>query len=471
MERHVSLGARMFEKWHMIGFPKAPQDIDYRYVQFMPLVILLSCDTNNTMRDCKIAEMPDNDKLSMASSISTVSNILGVTKKCEMNTSEELLTNSFSDSESGLKTKKTQDFPYLQEYFSPKETTYQQIKLYLFIHSFFIPGSTKSLKSPEPEHQGHGAGASDTNVGTGSLTLEQFTEIVLAQEKMEVTDDKRTEVTINNRNTAGVFGGFQRPQGATKMKTVVLTPRHAASNVPSAAPRLSPVQKKSSRGPLSGFQDHRVRDQMRKQLETVIRKNEEILEQSHVTHVTRGRGRESTRSLDSARAKVAMPLNLSVRKDLMVSSQPESDKVNVALEKLIARHGRELEITRKTKRDKLMSLPAREPPPDVDLTPVSPLHHSSLTKMLHVSKLSPRLDTLPALIPITASEPSGPSLKRPATVTNNNTLEAKKKKQEFTTEEEPTDLSVLKTPENKDTVQKIMMDCKLALQEDMSGNL
>ena len=62
------------------------------------------------MRDCKIAEMPDNDKLSMASSISTVSNILGVNKKCEMNNSEELLTNSFSDSESGLNTNKTQDF-------------------------------------------------------------------------------------------------------------------------------------------------------------------------------------------------------------------------------------------------------------------------------------------------------------------------------------------------------------------------
>ena len=323
------------------------------------------------------------------------------------------------------------------------------------------------MKSPEPEHQGHGAGASDTNVGTGSLTLEQFTEIVLAQEKMEVTEDKRTEVTINNRNTAGVFGGFQRPQGATNMKTVVLTPRHAATNVPSAAPRSSPVHKKSSRGPLSGFQDHRVRDQMRKQLETVIRKNEEILEQSNVTQVTRGRGREAVRSLDSARAKVAMPLNLSVRKDLMVSSQPESDNVNVALEKLIARHGRELEITRKTKKDKLMSVPARGPPPDVDLTPVSPLSHSSLTRMLHLSTLSPRLDTLPALIPITASESCGPSLKRPATVTNNNTLEAKKKKQD----DEPTDLSVLKTPENKDTVQKIMMDCKLALKEDMSGNL
>ena len=45
--------------------------------------------------------MPDNDKLSMASSISTVNNILGVSNKSEMNTSEELLTNSFSDSESG----------------------------------------------------------------------------------------------------------------------------------------------------------------------------------------------------------------------------------------------------------------------------------------------------------------------------------------------------------------------------------
>ena len=58
-------------------------------------------DTNNKMRDCKIAEMPDNDKLSMASSISSVNNILGVSKKSEINTSEELLTNSFSDSESG----------------------------------------------------------------------------------------------------------------------------------------------------------------------------------------------------------------------------------------------------------------------------------------------------------------------------------------------------------------------------------
>ncbi len=56
------------------------------------------------MRDCNIAEMPDNDKMSMASSISTVNNILGVSNKCEMNTSEELLTNSFSDSESGLAT-------------------------------------------------------------------------------------------------------------------------------------------------------------------------------------------------------------------------------------------------------------------------------------------------------------------------------------------------------------------------------
>ena len=53
------------------------------------------------MRDCNIAEMPDNDKMSMTS-ISTVNNILGVSNKCEMNTSEELLTNSFSDSESGL---------------------------------------------------------------------------------------------------------------------------------------------------------------------------------------------------------------------------------------------------------------------------------------------------------------------------------------------------------------------------------
>ena len=46
--------------------------------------------------------MPDNDKVSMANSISSVNNILGVSSKSEMNTSEELLTNSFSDSESGM---------------------------------------------------------------------------------------------------------------------------------------------------------------------------------------------------------------------------------------------------------------------------------------------------------------------------------------------------------------------------------
>ena len=105
----------------------------------MPPVILLTCDTNNKMRDCKIAEMPDNDKLSMASSISTVSNILGVTKKCEMNSTEELLTNSFSDSESGLNTNKTQDFQFLQEYFHPKEMTFQQLQfaqIKLYFHTF-----------------------------------------------------------------------------------------------------------------------------------------------------------------------------------------------------------------------------------------------------------------------------------------------------------------------------------------------
>ena len=329
------------------------------------------------------------------------------------------------------------------------------------------PGSTQSVKSPEPEHRGTGA-SGDTSVGTGSLTLEQFTEIVLAQEKMEVTEtDKRTEVTINNRNTAGVFGGFTHPQGTTKMKTVVLTPRHAVTNVPSAPQRSTPVQvKKSIRGP--GLQDHKARDQMRRQLETVIRKNEEILEQSNVTHVASRRGRDAARS----QTKAAVPLNLSVRKDLMMKTQPESDNVNVALEKLIARHGRELEITRKSKKDKLLHLPTREPPPDIDLTPVPQPPHKSLTKMMQLAKLTPRLDTLPALIPISAaSEPVGPSLKRPGPVTNNNVPDAKKPKQEITPDEEPTDLSVLKNQENNETVQKIMMDCQIALREDLSGNL
>ena len=80
-----------------------------------------------------------------------------------------------------------------------------------------------------------------------------------------------------------------------------------------------------------GLQESRARDQMRKQLEIVIRKNEEILSSSPAPSP---RPRPAPAAPRPAAA--AAPLNLSVRKDLM-KPKTERENVNVALEKLIAR--------------------------------------------------------------------------------------------------------------------------------------
>ena len=185
--------------------------------------------------------------------------------------------------------------------------------------------------------------------------MEQFTEIVLAQERMDKTDtivpddvpitvddivDRRRDITINNRQDVGKYTSSQT---GAKLKPVVLTPRHV-SNI---ASHVSQPLVKQSRdiGKMIPFQDRKVRDEMRKQLEIVIRKNEEILENSNVTHVPRKRTLDLTRckttvapaKVETVGIKPSMPLNLSVRKDLM-KPKTENDNVNGAIEKLLARY-------------------------------------------------------------------------------------------------------------------------------------
>ena len=284
-----------------------------------------------------------------------------------------------------------------------------------------------------------------------SLTLEQFTEIVLAQERLDKDDipmtveevsDKRTDVTIANKTISAT-----RP--TAKLKPVVLTPRHA--------PPVSPPVTKTG-NTVSGLQ---MREQMRKQLEFVIKKNEEILESSNVTHAPQRRGRavtaensrvsQETRAVDLTKTRhLPGPLNLSVRKDLM-KPKAEPDKVNIALEKLLARHGNDLEITRKSKKERSMF---PDSPPDVTLKPQSP------------TTLLPR------------TEHSSASLKRSLPSPNNNVLETKKYKPDESSmsrrssleNDVATDLSILNDPANQETVKKIMEDCRVVLQQDVNGN-
>ena len=106
---------------------------------------------------------------------------------------------------------------------------------------------------------------------------------------------------------------------------MVLTPRHA---------------------PSMGLQESRARDQMRRQLEIVIRKNEEIL-----SGCSSPAPRPRPRPAPAAPRPTASagPLNLSVRKDLM-KPKTERENVNVALEKLIARYIITVELQTKVKR-------------------------------------------------------------------------------------------------------------------------
>lgn len=286
--------------------------------------------------------------------------------------------------------------------------------------------------------------------------MEQFTEIVLAQERLDKDDvpitvdevgDKKTDVTIQNKT-------LPFPQTTAKLKPVVLTPRHVPAHV--SIPH--PVAKPSSPG--SKITTQSMREQMRRQLEMVIKKNEEILESSNVTNAPQRRGRAVTAAMASAAAsqqqqhldvakpvdlsktKPSAPLNLSVRKDLM-KAKSDTEVVNVALERLLARHGNDLEITRKSKKDK-------------NIMNFSP------TPIASTACLLPR------------NENETRHLKR--SLTNNNFLETKKSKIEHDRDNDKVsvakekDLTTLSDPSNKDKVKKILEDCKIALQQDLNGN-
>jgi len=122
-----------------------------------------------------------------------------------------------------------------------------------------------------------------------------------------------------------------------------------------------------------------------------------------------------------------------------------SHNISVTLEKLLARHGGDLEITRKVKKDK--SSPASaECPPVVNLTP---LYQRQGTKRL----MSPSCNN------------NGDQ--------NTENVNAKKLKVDA---EMPKIVDVVKResalddPENSEKIKKIISDFRIALQEDLHGN-
>lgn len=278
----------------------------------------------------------------------------------------------------------------------------------------------------------------DHSPRNSNLTLEQFTDIVLAQEKLEGPAEA-VAVTVDeivDRNTLTVRGGRAGLAGPAKLKPVVLTPRQSG---PAPLP----------------LKDRTVRDQVRHKLEFVIRKNEEILENNEALRQVAVRRREkplltTMTSHGAGGPPPTLPLNLSVRKDLLRADLLEhppvpAQNISVTLEKLLARHGGDLEITRKAKRDKSCGLTA-DRPPVVNLTP---LYQSQGTKRL----ISPTF--------------------------NNNSEEsdlisnAKKLKVDS---EIPKIVDIVKkesaldNPEHSEKIKKIISDFKIVLQEDLHGN-
>ena len=287
---------------------------------------------------------------------------------------------------------------------------------------------------------------------------------MLAQEKLDkIADDdiavtQRKDITIKHRqpDTSSTAGA--------RLKQVVLTPRHGTHvtkqpSLPVSRVESNPLPVETGLinidRDVPRVIDSSIRDRMRKQLENVIRKNEEILESSHVTHVPMRRGRDPTRVQE--KNKVAMPLNLSVRKDLMKPGvQSESENVHGAIEKLLARHGRDLEITRKSKKEKSVIV-ERDTRPQINLTQKATADQSFLSK-LYSQKTEP-----PCI-------PRG--LKRPSPSNNN---VSKKNKQEAPPqnqsiqENQALNLSSFASHE-KEKIQKIVMDCRIALTPDVNGN-
>jgi len=304
-------------------------------------------------------------------------------------------------------------------------------------------GSTSSLKSPE-----HSPRAPSGTLAGGGLTLEQFTDIVLAQERLEKVEDesniRRKDITIQERQS------YTGSQTGAKLKPVVLTPRHM-TNLVNPIPNKSKIEKPA-------IHDDNMRDQMRKQLESVIRKNEEILEKSHVYNAPLRRGKDVSKSNESP---VNKPLNLSVRKDLM-KPKNESENVSGAIEKLLARHGRDLEITRKSKRDKMSVIV--ESPPEVNMT-----RHSKNISSPKIFQPTPTTKTLEPKTLEPEQFQVKPGVKR-ASSDNNNFINVKKIRKLSDSPTSIQDKSVENPKENQEKIQTIIGDLRIALQVDVNGN-
>ena len=272
-----------------------------------------------------------------------------------------------------------------------------------------------------------------------NLTLEQFTDIVLAQEKLEgqQAEEEPAEKNILKSRPAG-----RAATAGAKLKPVVLTPRQSHPGLP--------------------LQDRRVRDQMRNKLEFVIRKNEEILENNEALRQVAIRKREKPQLglMPSQPAAPALPLNLSVRKDLLradlaesvVRSTAPNPNISVTLEKLLARHGGDLEITRKKKKDK-GSCVLVDSPPVVNMTPLYPRQTLSNNQIRGTKRfISPICNNNSD-----ASEVNAKKLKVAAEIPKITDLVKKE--------------SALDNPENSEKIKKIVSDFRIALQEDLHGNL
>ena len=275
-----------------------------------------------------------------------------------------------------------------------------------------------------------------------NLTLEQFTDIVLAQEKLE---GGQTEEEAGDKNILKSRPPGRAGTAGAKLKPVVLTPRQSHPGLP--------------------LQDRRVRDHMRNKLEFVIRKNEEILENNEALKQVAIRKREKPGlvTMPGQPAAPALPLNLSVRKDLLradlvdptVRATAPSPNISVTLEKLLARHGGDLEITRKKKKDKSSSSVLVDSPPVVNMTPLYPRHTLPNNQIRGTKRfISP--------ICINNSEESevnanAKKLKVDAEIPKIADIVKKE--------------SALDNPENSEKIKKIVSDFRIALQEDLHGNL
>ena len=386
--------------------------------------------------------------------------------------------------------------------------------------------STSSTKSPgiSPAHS--------------SLTLEQFTNIVLAKEKFDtfnsvgdspVTVDETVDPTSSpSRASKQVFlpktlsllsHSIIQPRRSTageKLKPVVLTPRqvhvrtvpspiipstrktgqnsfklvpnskpsqlqsHQTSNTANTLPLYesifslagSPGTPKDSLNVLPEKQlictgilsDQSLNNQIRKQLESVIKRNEDILKNTDLLKQDVFRSKYKTCLSD-----ISTPLNLSVRKDLMKgyrNTNIEQEKKNTwgnieslpgdlshAVASLITKAGGDLEITRKVKQ----AGPSQrtliyDKPAFVNMTPI--YRHSKQDEDVAISKIQDRMIA-----------------KRKAYFQEDQEKVKKKKDMNIESIKEEhlsMNLTLIKQ-ETSSMIDKIGVDCKLALQPDLHG--